>query len=234
VYYFKDFASVSLYRPKIEYALTAGAGMIVYVIAQDPAVRRALHSQLSPAGLMVWPFAHAQDFLDQLADLQPAPIMTDLGMPKIGGLAVLAALSKVGIHWPVIMMTVTADTPLTVEAMQCGAIEVLEHPLRADLLTAALDRAFTGLRTTADKSRQRQAAKAQIALLTGRERSVIRGLIEGKTNQAIATALAISPRTVEGHRAHALQKLNVRSIAEIVHLAVDGDLDLRPRPIELS
>lgn len=208
--------------------------MIVYVIAQGPAVRRTLHAQLSRDGLTVWPFAHSQDFLDQLVDLQPAPIMTDLDMPEISGLAVLAALSEREIHWPVIMMTVTADTPMTVEAMQCGAIEVLEHPLRADLLTAALDRAFTGLRTATHKSEQRQSARAHMASLTGRERSVVRALIEGKTNKAIATAMAISPRTVEGHRAHALQKLNVRSIAEIVYLAVDGDFDLRAHSVDLA
>jgi FixJ family two-component response regulator len=221
-----------LYWPVIEYALLAGAGMIVYIIAQDPAARRALHGQLSRAGITAWPFAHSQDFLDQLADLQPAPLMTDLDMPKIGGLAVLAALLEQEIYWPVIMMAVTADTPVTVEAMQCGAIEVLEHPLRADLLTAALDRAFSSLRTATHKSEQRQSARAHMASLTGRERSVVRALIEGKTNKAIATALAISPRTVEGHRAHALQKLNVRSIAEIVYLAVDGDLDLRAHPVD--
>ncbi|WP_242183996.1 LuxR C-terminal-related transcriptional regulator [Sphingomonas sp. CARO-RG-8B-R24-01] len=204
--------------------------MFVYVIAQDTKARQDLHKRLAPAGLTVWPFAFSADFLAQLENLRPAPILIDLEMPQTGGLALLAALADDNIHWPVIVMIASADTPRTVEAMHRGALTVLELPLRSDLLSAALDHAIAQLGSAAGKTRKRQLARAHMALLTARERSVVASLIDGMTNKAIATALAISPRTVEGHRAHALQKLNVRSIAEIVHLAADCGLDPHGRP----
>jgi len=201
--------------------------MRLYAVDDDSGMRRLLHARLKPSGITVWPFASAEDFLDQVDGLRAAPIITDLRMPDINGLEMLAALSARAIQWPVIVITAYADIAMVVEAMKLGAIEVLEKPVRAEPLNAALEQAFAMLANTARKTKARQVARARMALLTSRERSVVGALIAGKSNKVIAQAMEISPRTVEGHRAHALQKLNVRSIAEMVYVAVDGDFDLR-------
>jgi FixJ family two-component response regulator len=201
--------------------------MILYVIDEDSGVRRQLHARLKCCGITVWPFVHADDFLVQLNDLRAGPIVADLRMEASDGAALLPALADRDVSWPTIITTDRADIATAVAAMHAGAIEVLEKPVHADILDAALDRAFALLATTARSTVRRQAARRRIALLTTRERTVVRSLIAGMTNKAIAEALAISPRTVEGHRAHALRKLDVRSIAEMVYLAADGGLDLR-------
>jgi FixJ family two-component response regulator len=201
--------------------------MKLYVVDDDSGMRRLLHARLKGHGITAWPFARAHDFLEQLDDLGAAPIIVDLRMPEMGGLELLAALAARDVQWPVIVITACADMEMAVEAMKLGAIEVLEKPIRPEPLNAALVRAFDLLATRARKTRGRQAARAQLALLTARERAVVKALIAGQTNKDIAERMTISPRTVEGHRAHALHKLKVRSVAEIVYVAVDGGLDLR-------
>jgi FixJ family two-component response regulator len=201
--------------------------MILYVVDEDSGVRRQLHARLGCCGIRVWPFAHADDFLDQVDALCAAPIVADLSMEASGGSALLESLAGRDISWPAIMTTEGGDIATAVTAMRMGAIEVLEKPMEADALQAALDRAFAQLSTSAITTARTQAARQRIALLTARERSVVQLLIAGNTNKAIGETLAISPRTVEGHRARALRKLEVRSIAEMVYLAADGGIDLR-------
>lgn len=201
--------------------------MLVYVVDDDSLVRRPLHARLGSRGITVWPFAYVDDFLAQLSGLRAAPILADLSMRASDGAALLPSLAERDVRWPAIMTTDRADIAIAVAAMQAGAIEVLEKPFQADSLDAALDRAFAHLATTARNTVRRQAARRQIALLTAGEKTVVQSLIADKTNKAVADSLTISPRTVEGHRAHALRKLEVRSIAEMVYLAADGGLDLR-------
>lgn len=201
--------------------------MILYVIDADSSVRRYLHGRLQTSGITVWPFARAEDFLAQVADLRAGPIMADLREAPSHGADLLEVLAQRAIRWPAIVMTAQTDVATTVAAMKQGAIEVLAKPLQTERLYAALTLAFALLVSAARKTSKQQAARARLERLTMRERGVVRALIEGKTNKVIAGELAISARTVEGHRAGALRKLEVRSIAEMVYVAADGGLDLR-------
>ena len=183
--------------------------MILYVIDDDSGTRRHLQACLKPSGITVWPFAHADLFLEQLPTLKPAPILIELRTPPAHGLGLLSALALRDIRWPAIAITARTDATVTVEAMKLGATEVLDMPLEPETLAAALDRAFERVATLVNWTAQRGAARARLDLLTERERNVVRAMIVGQTNKAIAQAMAISPRTVEGHRAQALRKLNV-------------------------
>ena len=203
--------------------------MILYVIDDDSGTRRHLQACLKPSGITVWPFAHADLFLEQLPTLKPAPILIELRTPPAHGLGLLSALAQRDIRWPAIAITARTDATVTVEAMKLGATEVLDMPLEPETLAAALDRAFERVATLVNWTAQRGAARARLDLLTERERNVVRAMIVGQTNKAIAQAMAISPRTVEGHRAQALRKLNVSSVAEMVYVAVDGGLAPRER-----
>ena len=198
----------------------AKQGALVYVIDDESEVRRSLHFLLSTADLVSWPFASAADFLDNLDTLEPAPILLDIRMPKIDGVQLLNMLRERGIDWPVIAMTAHGDIPIAVQVIKLGAIEFLEKPFRFEALEACLQSAFAQLAAGNEAIAARNAARGLFALLSSRESKVM----EGISNKVAAHQLSLSVRTIEMHRANALAKLNVKSIAEVVRLANVAEL----------
>lgn len=201
------------------------SGLKVYVIDDESEVRRSLHFLLSTAGLISWPFASAADFLDNLNDLQPAPILLDIRMPEIDGLSLMAALSARGINWPVIIISAHADIRVAVKAIKLGAIEFLEKPFDFESLETSLQIAFSQLASQTDTTALRHAAQQRFERLSPREREVIDVLMRGIPNKTAAHMLSLSVRTIEMHRANALAKMQVKSIAEVVRLANDAGLN---------
>lgn len=197
----------------------AGAPNSVYVIDDDSDVRKSLHFLFTAHDIRVWPFAAAGDFLEMLPTLVPAPILLDVRMPDIDGLQVLAILKEREVPWPVIVLTAHADVPLAVRAMKLGAADFLEKPFAPAALDAALADAFALLGQTRHQLTEREEARRRIAQLTRRERDIVAILIGGALNKEVAHQLGLSVRTVEMHRANALAKLKVKSIAEVVRLA---------------
>ena len=123
----------------------APANRCVYVIDDDVDVRKSLHFLLATSDIRAWPFAGGEDFIGQLTDLSPAPILLDVRMAGIDGFGVMAELAAHGIGWPVIVMTAHGDIPVAVRAMKLGAIEFIEKPFLAEELEIALKRAFVVL-----------------------------------------------------------------------------------------
>jgi two-component system response regulator FixJ len=210
---------------------TAGRPRSVYVIDDDPDIRKSIHFLLLASSIRAWPFARADDFLDQLQDLVPAPIMLDLRMPDIDGLHLLEILRQRRLHWPVIVMTAHGDIPAAVRAMKLGAIEFLEKPFRPDVLDQALALSFDLVDRTMREESEREVARRLVASLTPREREVVATLTEGVQNKIVAHRLGISARTVEHHRANALVKLGVKSIAEVLSLIAAADHNRSPGAI---
>lgn len=192
---------------------------LVYVIDDDVAVRRSLHFVLSTAGYTSWPFACAFDFLDNLPNLQPAPILLDIRMPEIGGIDLMTEVLKREINWPIIIITGHADIPIAVQAIKHGAIDLLEKPLDFEMLQISLNTAMQKLIGLNAASKIQSDSRSLFSLLSARELQVIKFLMDGLPNKIAAHRLSLSVRTVEMHRANALQKLKVRSIAEVAHLA---------------
>ena len=203
----------------------AKLGSPVYVIDDDSDVRRSLHFLLSTIRLKSWPFASVQDFLDNFDGLAPAPILLDIRMPNIDGLRLMSVLGERGIDWPVIIMSAHGDIQVAVKATKLGAIEFLEKPFEFSVLESSLRVAFTQLANDHGNIAARIAARAAFALLSAREHDVIQALMQGVANKAVAHMLDLSVRTVEMHRANALAKLQVKSIAEIIRLAHEAELD---------
>lgn len=198
----------------------------VYVIDDESEVRRSLHVLLSTADLVSWPFASAGDFLDNLDGLAPAPILLDIRMPEIDGIELITILNERGINWPVIIVTGHGQIQVAVQAMKLGAIEFLEKPFEFEALEQALHTAFAQLSTANDTTAIREGARKRFNLLSLREMEVIIVLMQGIPNKAAAHQLSLSVRTIEMHRANALAKLNVKSLAEVVRLASDANLPL--------
>lgn len=191
----------------------------LYVIDDDRDVRKSLHFMLSSSGIHAWPFVSAVDFLDQLSFLRPAPILIDIRMPEIDGLQLLAILKEREVFWPTIVLTAHGDVAIAVRAMKLGAIDFLEKPFAPEAIDQAIAQAFALLDKTQHLLSAREQAHYRIGQLTARERETMAILMEGVANKEVAHRLGLSVRTVEMHRANALAKLQVKSIAEVVALA---------------
>ena len=191
----------------------------VYVIDDDNEVRRSLHALLSTANMLSWPFSSADDFLDSLATLEPAPILLDVRMPMVDGIQLLTMLRQRGVEWPVIMMTAHGDIQVAVQSIKLGAIEFLEKPFEFEALDRALQMAFGQLAAINAAISARNAARRRLASLSAREREVLDVLAQGIPNKIAAHTLSLSVRTIEMHRARALAKLDVKSMVEVVRLA---------------
>jgi two-component system response regulator FixJ len=191
----------------------------VFLVDDDEAIRHSASFMLRHAGFTVKTYPDGMTFLDAVSDTNQGCILLDVRMPGMDGLAVQSTLNQRGINMPVIILTGHGDVPVAVEAMKGGAIEFLEKPYEKQALVGAIESAFHILdNQLADDVRGREA-KARLIDLTPRERQVLECLVDGLTNKGIAQALSISPRTVEIHRAHMMEKLNADSLSSALRLA---------------
>jgi two-component system response regulator FixJ len=124
------------------------------------------------------------------------------------------------LHFPLIVITGHGDVPLAVRAMKAGAVDFIEKPFASEAILGSLDTALSRLAAPSEQDPTAAAAEAKLALLSPREREVLEGLLAGLPNKTIAYDLAISPRTVEIHRARVMDKMGARSLSELVRLAL--------------
>lgn len=193
-------------------------GETIFVVDDDVLVRRSLEVALSIAGFKIVQFASAQQFLAQIAPGQSGCVLVDIRMPGMDGLALQEELSRRHASMSVIIITGHADVPLTVRAMKAGALDVLEKPFSNEKLIAQVKSALAvAAERTAEASRKKKLSQ-KIESLSDRERDVLRLVVEGYSNRKIAGALAISPRTVDIHRARVMEKLDAGNLAELVRM----------------
>lgn len=191
----------------------------VFLVDDDDAIRHSASFMLRHAGFLVKTFPDGLSFLDEVNPEMEGCILLDVRMPGLDGLAVQAALRERGITLPVIILTGHGDVPVAVEAMKGGAIEFLEKPYEKQSLVNAIENAFSLLDAKEAQDKRGLEAKAKIANLTPRETEVLQCLVAGLTNKGIAQSLSISPRTVEIHRAHMMEKLQAESLSSALRLA---------------
>ncbi|MES2096747.1 MAG: response regulator [Pseudomonadota bacterium] len=193
----------------------------IYLVDDDDAVRASLHSLLSlRSDLVIRNFRSGDLFLAQAAELDPGALLLDYHMPGTHGLDVLRQVnSACPDKFTTVILTGEGNIELAVQAMKAGALDFLEKPYNADALLAVVDHAFNRIENSAGAAAQTDQAKARIAALSPRERDVLMGLIEGRSNKTIAYNLTISPRTVEIYRANLMTKLGVRSLSEALRIA---------------
>lgn len=198
----------------------------VYVVDDDRMARRSLSFALTTAGFYVRAFISGQDFLDELPLLEPGCVLLDLRMRGLDGIGVLDALGEAVRRFPVLIVTGHGDVGTVVKAMKRGARDCLEKPFTDRVLMDILATHFLGLSEEVDASAERSEAAKRFSRLTPRERDVLQGLLAGSPNKTIAQRLEVSVRTVEMHRSRLMERLGVKSLAEILQLA---DLASVPR-----
>jgi two-component system response regulator FixJ len=136
------------------------------------------------------------------------------------GLALQEELIKRQVGIPVIIVTGHGDVPLAVRAMKAGAVDFIEKPFDEQLMLDSVGRAIALSKETRSQASLSQAAENRMAILTARERQVLEHLVAGRANKVIAHELDISPRTVEIHRAHLMEKMQARSLSDLIRLAL--------------
>jgi two-component system, LuxR family, response regulator FixJ len=196
-----------------------GAERFIYVIDDDPAIRRSLERLLDAVGFQVVSYATPKAFLDVAGSLPRGCALLDLRMPEMDGFEVHARLQLINPGLPVIVVTAQGDVQTAVRAMKAGAVDFIEKPYSDDTLIAAIESA---LKTSAAAGRTDDIAMAValIDTLSARERQVLEALVAGQQNKVIAFDLGISVRTVEVHRSRMMDRLGVHQFAEAVRLSV--------------
>ena len=201
-------------------ASDAELSSIVAVIDDDPLVRNSIALWLRTSGHVTRSFAAGRDFLDWLTPTTPAIVVTDVRMPGMDGVSLIAAMRTTQCDQPVVVITGHADVPLAVEAMKAGAAEFLEKPFDSAKLIGAVRRCTAALEILTRETAKQAAITKLLQTLSPRETQVLDQLVDGHSNKVIAASLNISPRTVEIHRAHVMAKLRVSSMPELVKLAL--------------
>jgi two-component system, LuxR family, response regulator FixJ len=194
---------------------------MVMVVDDDSGVRNAMRSLLKSVGIESVLFGSAQEFLDGYKPSQPGCLLLDIRMPGMSGLELQQQLNLRGAVIPVIFMSGHGDIPMAVEAMQHGAFDFLQKPFRDQDLLDRIQKAITKDGELRKSLGQHTRIRERLDSLTPREREVLDLLVQGKQNKAVAQDLGVSPRTVEIHRARVMEKMEVTSIAELVHMMLD-------------
>ncbi len=188
----------------------------VYLVDDDAAIRDALSLLISLKGLRTAVFASAEDFLDTYSPDRRGCVLTDLQMPAMSGLDLQTALAQRNIILPVVVLTAHGDVTTARTALKNGAVDFLEKPVDDEVLIDVLHNA---VRIDEERHRTmtaRTEALERLDRLTPREREVLRLLSEGLQYRDIAERLEISPRTVEVYKARMMEKLQLRSIVDVV------------------
>ena len=189
---------------------------LINLIDDDEAVRESLALLISTVGLRVQSWARPEDFMRDFDRGSIGAVVLDVRMPGISGLSVLEALIREGVDQPIIMLTGHGTVEMCRRAFKLGATEFLEKPVDDEALLEALQKAIRQHIRSRERHNTDREARERYRLLSEREREVLGLIVEGLTNKEIGRALALSPRTVETHRANLFAKLSVDSLAILI------------------
>jgi two-component system response regulator FixJ len=192
----------------------------VFVVDDDAAVRQGLRFMLRAAGYSVEAFSSAHSFLEDYDPRRVGCLLLDIQMPRMSGLDLQQQLNLRGWRIPVVFITGHGTVPLAIAAMKAGAFDFIEKPLREDSLLESIERALHWSDQAYEERLERATLQGRAALLTPREREVFELVAAGEPNKVIAGHLGISFRTVELHRAHIIEKLQARSLSDLIRMAM--------------
>jgi len=195
----------------------------VYIVDDDQAIRHAMELLMRSVGLDYEIFHSADDFLERHSVDSAGCLVLDIRMPGLGGLELQEKLNDLGSTLPIIFITGHGDVPMAVEAMQKGAVDFIQKPFRDQELLDRIGEALKADQQRRSAREEKADVLGRVEKLTNRERQVLDLVVTGKPNKVIAYELGVSQRTVEIHRARVMEKMQAKSLADLVrmHLAAD-------------
>jgi two-component system, LuxR family, response regulator FixJ len=193
---------------------------IVHVVDDDQAVRESLSFMLDSANLQVRAYESALQLLERVEELERGVIITDVRMPGMTGLELVARLAERKVTNPIIVLTGHADVAMAVEAMKAGVVDFIEKPFDDESLLAAVELGRQRIEGEAGRQAEQEEVRARIAQLTPREKDVFEAIAAGDSNKSAAQKLGISPRTVEIYRANVMEKMRARTLSDLVRMAL--------------
>jgi len=198
----------------------------VYVVDDDSAVRDSLRWLLESVGKSVVCFADADAFNRSFDADDASCVLVDIRLPAVSGLELQQRLRETHPEVPVIIITGHGDVPAAVQAMKAGAIDFLEKPFSDHRLLDCIERAVRQRKARHMRHETREQIHERLEQLTPRECEVLDLVVAGRLNKQIAADLGLSPKTVEVHRAHVMQKMKAESLAQLVRMTVLAGDDL--------
>ena len=192
---------------------------VVFVIDDDPSVRDALDSLIRSVALNVQSFTSTEEFLHTKRPEVPGCIVLDVRLPGRSGLDFQHEMARSDIRLPVIFITGHGDVPMSVKAIKAGAIEFLTKPFREQDLLDAIHAGIARDRTQRKMAEIAGNLSGRFTSLTLREREIMLQVVSGRPNKQIAAALKLSEFTVKVHRGHVMQKMQAKSLADLVRMA---------------
>lgn len=201
---------------------------VVFVVDDDSTLLRALTRLIAASGLDVQPFNSPAAFLNAHDFRQPGCAVIDVAMPDLDGLQLQEKMIERGSQRPIIFLTGHGDVPTTVRAMKAGAVDFLTKPVDEKVLLSAIAAAIEKDATIRKSEAELDALRHQYASLTLRESQVFAHVVAGRLNKQIAGDLGIVEKTVKVHRAHVMEKMGARSLADLVRIAEHLGIDPLP------
>ncbi len=192
----------------------------VFIVDDDEAVRESLGLLMKSVALTCRSFASAGDFLAEYDPDCPGCLILDIRMPGMSGMELQQKLIDMRAILPIIFITGHGDIPMAVEAMQRGAVDFIPKPFRDNELLDRINKALEDDRKNRDTLVEQEEVEKRIEKLTPRETQVLELVVQGKANKVIAGDLEVSQRTVEIHRARVMEKMQVRSLAQLVRMVM--------------
>ena len=190
----------------------------VFIVDDDDEVRSALALLMESVGMPTETFESAQVFIQQFNPQRSGCLVLDVRMKGMSGLDLQERLSKEAIYPPIIVITGHGDVPMAVRAVKAGAIDFIEKPFNDQVLLDSIHRAIEQDAQRRGKAMQLAEIENRLARLTPREREILNQVVSGKRNKTIAFDLDISQSTVEAHRSKVMEKMQARSLSDLMRM----------------
>ncbi|MDT8384125.1 MAG: response regulator [Gammaproteobacteria bacterium] len=192
----------------------------VYIVDDDAGVRHSLSLLIQSVKLKTESYESAQQFLEHYDSSRPGCLVLDIRMPEMSGMELLEKFTENNIHIPVIVVTGHGDTTLAVRAMKAGVIDFIEKPFNDQVLLDAISAGIARSTEMFNAQVDCERYAAMVRKLSSREAEVMDLMVKGKGAKEIGVLLGISSKTVDVHRGHILEKMQVKSVSELVRLVV--------------
>lgn len=202
----------------------------VFVVDDDNAMRRSVVFLAESVGWRAQGFADAESFLAQARANAVGCLVLDVRMPTMSGLELQQAMNARGLRLPIIFITGHGDVSMAVQAMRDGAVDFIEKPFRDQVLLDAIAQAVRRSHANAAHADHHERARQRYDQLTLREREIAQRAARGQPSKLIARELGISDKTVQVHRTHIMEKMDVHSAAELAHVLTQIDPALKSFP----